>query len=340
MRTHARLAVSVALATALLTLDPSSVFAAGVTPNDATPVQREEAQNRFAHGRDLYAAKKFDEAHDEFEKSYAIVASPNALFFLARSDRERGKLVAAYVEYGRTAAEAKEHAADDPRYAKTAEAATEERDAIAPQLGFVTIAVDRATPETSVTIGGEKLGKAAWGEALPVMPGTSDVVIITPGKPNVHQMITVAAGDRKTLALDAGPDVATPQAKAAPEALQPAHVQTPEEEAASRAKLRTFAYGAAVAGGVGFVTFAVFGLMSNATYNDLQNQCHGPCPAGYGASEVSKGKTQQTVADIGLAVGLVGAAATVGLFVMSLPTKSENVSLVAGPTWMGLKGEF
>jgi hypothetical protein len=127
--------------------------------------------------------------------------------------------------------------------------------------------------------------------------------------------------------------------QAAPEAPK-AHVQTPEEEAASRGKTRTFAYGAAVVGGVGLVTFAVFGLMSNATYNDLTTQCHGPCPTGYGASEVSKGKTQQTVADVGLAVGLVGAAAAVGLFVMSIPTKSENVALVAGPTWMGLKGEF
>jgi hypothetical protein len=337
MRTPIRLSFSLAIAIALAA---PSAFAAGVTPNDASNVQREEAQTRFAHARELFAAKKFDEAHDEFEKSYAIVASPNALLFVARSDRERGKLVAAYAGFGRTAAEAKEHAADDPRYAKTAEAATEERDALAPQLGFVTIAVDRATPETSVTIGTLKLGKAEWGEAVPMMPGTNDVVIVTPGKANAHQMVTIAAGDRKTLALDAGPDVAQPaQPQTVAEAPKP-HVQSPEEEAASRGRTRTLAYGAAAVGGVGIVTFAVFGLMSNATYNDLTTQCHGPCPTGYGASEVSKGKTQQTVADVGLAVGLVGVAAAVGLFVMSLPTKSDNVAIVAGPTWMGVKGEF
>jgi hypothetical protein len=336
MPPRTRLAIPLALALALAA--PSS-FAAGVSPKDATAAQRDEAQTLFAHARDLYTAKKLDDAREAFEKSYAVVASPNALLFVARCDRDRGKLAAAHAEYGQAIAEAKAHASDDPRYAKAAEAASDERDEITPQLGFVTVAVDRATPETSVTIAGERLGRLDWGEPVAVMPGTSDVVIITPGKPNAHQSLTIAAGERKTLSLDAGAEGTQAPAPVAQEAPKP-HVQTPEEEAAARAKLRMFAYGAAVAGGVGFVTFAVFGSMAHSTSNDLQAQCHGPCPANYGGSELSKEKTQQTVGDVGLAVGLVGVAAAVGLFVMSLPTQSENVSLVAGPTWMGVRGSF
>src|SRR5580704_11670159 len=79
----------------------------------------------------LVTASAHDEAAAEFDKSYAIVSSPNALFFLARCDRERGKLVTAYAELGRTAAEAREHASEDTRYVKTAQAASDERDAIA-----------------------------------------------------------------------------------------------------------------------------------------------------------------------------------------------------------------
>jgi hypothetical protein len=339
MRTRASLAASIVAFALATTTMASPVLASGVTPKDATPLQREEAQTRFGHARDLYAAKKLDEAHDEFEKSYAIVASPNALLFVARCDRDRGRLVAAYAEYGRTAAEAKEHAADDPRYAKTAEAANDERDALTPQLGFVTISVDRASPETTVTIGTETFGRAEWGEPVPVMPGATDVTIATPGKPSAHQSLTLVAGERKTLSLDAGPDVARPTAEATHEAPQ-SDGQTSAEAAASRHEMRSFAYGATIVGGVGVATFAVFGLMTNATYDDLQSQCHGPCPAGVGGSEISKGKTQQTVADVGLAVGLVGAAAAVTLFVLSLPTKSDIVALVAGPTWMGARGEF
>jgi len=339
MRTRASLAVSIVALALAFTAVASPVLASGVTPKDATPVQREEAQTRFGRARDLYTAKKLDEAHDEFEKSYAIVASPNALLFVARCDRDRGSLVAAYAEYGRTAAEAKEHASDDPRYAKTAEAANDERDALTPQLGFVTIAVERATPETTVTIGGETFGRAEWGEPVPVMPGASDVTIATPGKPSAHQSLTLVAGERKMLSLDAGPEVARAMAEAPHDAPQ-SHGPTSAEDAASRGKMRSFAYGAAVVGGVGLVTFAVFGLMTNATYNDLQSQCHGPCPAGVGGSDVSKGKTQQAVADIGLAVGVVGTATAVTLLVLSLPTKSESVALVAGPTWVGARGEF
>ncbi len=81
--------------------------------------------------------------------------------------------------------------------------------------------------------------------------------------------------------------------------------------------------------------------MSNSTYSDLQAQCHGPCSSGAGnQDEINRGKTEQTVADVGLVVGLVGAAAAVTLFVMSLPTKSDKVSAVVGPTWIGVKGEF
>jgi hypothetical protein len=328
---------SIRLAVALATLSLAApARAAGVTPSGATPAQREEAQSHFARAHDLYVARKLDLAHDEFEKSYAIVASPNSLLFVARSDRDRGKLVAAYAEYGRTVAEATEHASDDPRYAKTADAAREERDALASQIAFVTIAIDRATPETTVTIGSERFGHAQWGEAVPIAPGDTDVVVTTPGKADAHQRVTLAAGERRTLALDAGPD--TVAAAPPPMTAPPKPAEAPDD-VRSRSATRTYAYVAAGIGGVGLATFAVFGLMSSSTYSDLQSQCHGPCSPAQ-SDEISKGKTQQTIADVGLGVGLVGAAAAVGLFVMSLPSKSESVSIVAGPTWAGVRGAF
>jgi hypothetical protein len=329
------------LALALLLAAGSAHAAAGVTPSDAAPVQREEAQQHFAKGRDLYTAKKYEEAAAEFDKSYAIVSSPNALFFLARCDRERGKLVAAYAELGRTAAEAREHASEDPRYAKTAQAASEERDAIAPQLGFITVTVTGGSPDTTVNVAGTKFPRAALGEPLPLMPGSTEVTVETPGKASLHQTVTVFGGEKKSVAFDAG----TAEAPAPPAPvvapLPPLHVQTPEEEAASRMRLRTWSYISAGVSVVGIVTFAVAGTMSNSTYSDLQAQCHGPCaPGSANQAEVNRGNTQQTVADVGLVVGLVGAAAAVTLFVMSLPTKSDKVTLLVGPEWVGVKGEF
>ena len=49
--------------------------------------------------------------------------------------------------------------------------------------------------------------------------------------------------------------------------------------------------------------------MARSTYNDSNSACHGgPCPSDKDG-EISSGKTQQTVANVALAVGVVGAAA-------------------------------
>jgi hypothetical protein len=250
--------------------------------------------------------------------------------------------VTAYAELGRTAAEAREHASDDPRYAKTAEAATEERDAIAPQLGFVTVTVTGGSPETTVKVAGAKFPRSALGDPFPVMPGSSEVIVETPGKAPLRQTLAVFGGERKTLTFDAGPvEAASSPVQGAPPPPPPLHVQTPEEEAAARDRIRTASYVAGAIAGIGFITLAVGGVASNNTYSSLQSQCHGACAPGEGnQNEINQGNTEQTVADIGLVVGLVGATAAVTLFVMSLPTKSDRVSLTVGPTWMGLRGEF
>jgi hypothetical protein len=344
MRTSPRLLRQLVVGTVVFLAAASAQAAAGVTPSDATPVQREEAQTHFAKGRDLYTAKRFDEAAAEFERSYAIVASPNALFFLARCDRERGKLVAAYAELGRTAAEAREHASEDPRYAKTAQAASDERDAIAAQLGFVTVNVTGGSAETTVTVAGTKFPRAALGEPLPIAAGSTEVVVETPGSAPVRQSVAVFAGEKKSVTIDAGtasaPAVAEPP-RATPAA--PLHADSGEDAAAGRARLRTVSYVSAGVAVVGLATFAVAGTLSNSAYSDLQAKCHGPCPSDGGSGtrdEIDRGKTEQTLANVGLVVGLVGAAAAVTFFVMSLPGKSDKVSLTVGPSWLGVKGEF
>jgi hypothetical protein len=104
-----------------------------------------------------------------------------------------------------------------------------------------------------------------------------------------------------------------------------------------------------VAGGVGvlgFATFAIFGAMAGSTYNDLQSVCHGgPCPSSK-ADEISSGKTQQAVANVGLAIGIVGLAAGGTMFVLSLGHKSSETSaapaaaLLVSPTGVGARVRF
>src|SRR5580765_8558093 len=111
MRPLPRLRLLMAASSMLVALaSASSARATGVDPAVATPVQREQAQGRFARGKQLFAAKKYQEALVEFRGSHDIVSSPNARFYVARCYRELGQFVAAYAELGRVLAEANEHA--------------------------------------------------------------------------------------------------------------------------------------------------------------------------------------------------------------------------------------
>ncbi len=318
------------------TASVSPALAAGVAPSAATPVQREQAQGRFLRGKELFGQKKFEAAMAEFQASYDIVTSPNTRLYVARCLRELNRTVAAYVELGRTAAEAKELAREDPKYEKTAQAANEERAALEPQLGFVQVGVAHAGPTTTLMVGGNEVRREAWNDPVPVAPGNADVVVETPGQAPVTRSVTLAAGEKKQVAIDATPE--TP----------PAETKPPDESASagtgsSKQTMRTLAYVAGGVGVVGFLTFAFFGLKSNATFSDLQKACpNNQCPPGH-ESDISSGKSQQTVANVGLVFGILGAGAGVTLFLLSRDDKKPDApttGVALGPSWIGVKGAF
>jgi hypothetical protein len=334
---HALVAACVALAAVAA---PWPALAAGVDPGDATPIQREQAQARFVRGKALYEQRNYPAALEEFQGSMDIVQSPNARLYIARCYREMGRLVDAYVEFGRTAVEAREHAAADGRYDKAAEAAKAERDALAPKLGFVTVRVENAGPETALRVGGTDIARAGWTEPAPVMPGTVEVEATSPGHAPVKQTLTVAAGQKAETTLDAGAsgDGAAPV---------PAG---PPPDASSGKKRPPFLPIAIVSGSVGVVgmiVFAAAGASSMSTYDDLKRKCgNGPCPDTPAfQSEISSGKTAQTAANVGLVFGIVGLAAGATFLTLHLVSgkKSEAppaAALVLGPSSVGLRGTF
>jgi hypothetical protein len=327
------------LVAAQLAVAPSSfvsiAYATGVQPAQATAVQREQAQSKFVKGKELFAQKKFDAAYEQFRGSMEIVASPNARLYAARSLREMGKLVEAYVEFGRTEVEAKELAPQDPRYAKTGESAAAERKEIEPKLGFVTIKLDHASDGTTLEVNGEEVKRAQWGEPTPVVPGTTKVVVKTTGATPIEKSVPVSAGQKSEVSIDAtapggggsnGDAVITEQPKSGPE--------SPSQPT----DLRTWSYVAGGVGVVGLVTFGVFGAMSRSKYNDLKDTCGGHCPPSR-QDDIDSGKRSQTIANIGLVVGIVGVATGVTLFVLS-GKKKQSTEVVASPSWIGVRGVF
>lgn len=334
-----RSSIAIAIAIAMLAGRAGSAQAAGVTPAKATPVQREQAQSRFLKGRELYNAKKYDAALIELTASLDIVASPNTRLAVGRCLRDMGRTVAAYEALGRAAVEAKELQHEDSRYEKAGEAATEERSKLLPKLGFVEVRVTHAGEATTVKVAGEEVRRGGWDEPVPVVPGTATILVETPGKPAIQQEVTVAAGQHAQVAIDA-------KAEAMPAA--PPRDEHPVDASSPRSAMRPIAYATAGVAAAGLVTFFVAGALANGTYSDLEAACgSGPCARGH-EGDIEAGRTQQTVANVGLVVFAVAGAATVTLFVLSAPKKDAPASappaasarVTAGPTFVGLQGGF
>ena len=81
-------------------------------------------------------------------RSFEIVASPNTRLELGRCLRAKGRLVAAYAEFGRTMVEAKESIAEDQRYQRAYNASVDEWTQLEPKLGFVMLTISLITMHT------------------------------------------------------------------------------------------------------------------------------------------------------------------------------------------------
>lgn len=99
----------------------------------ATPQSRAAASEDSVHkatafftkGAELFKAKKYPQALDEFKQSYALLSSPNTHLYIARCLAAMGDTRDAWLEYDRTAAEAR---TAGPKYEKVPDVALQERD--------------------------------------------------------------------------------------------------------------------------------------------------------------------------------------------------------------------
>ncbi|WP_394820907.1 hypothetical protein [Pendulispora albinea] len=301
----------------------SSAYADGVAPAAASPLEREQAQSLFLRGKERFDQKAFREALEAFRASLGVVNSPNTRLYVGRCLHETGDPLGAYVEFGRAAIEAREAAATDGRYKLTADEAAAERDGVQSELGFVTVRLNGADAATQLRIAGHRvrapLSRGAAGgagdtnaEAWPVLPGTVEVVVERDGADISRRTIKVARGARETVQIDVPPP---PSPKA------PARAAGGDD--------RTFRTLSLIAGGVGLAgmaTFTVAGLQAKSTFDDLDMRCNGTRCREDVSSDISHGTTMQTIANVGLVVGVVGIAAGVTLFVVGESKRSSSSS--------------
>jgi hypothetical protein len=324
-----RHAISTALLTGALALSTVSLShdarAQGAPPEAATAEQKATAQKAFQKGMKSAKAKKHDEALAAFKESYGAVASPNSHLMVARELVELGRLEDAWVEYEKTVAEAEAAAQKDPKYADTASSAKTEQGDLKTKLAFVKLTVTGAGPGSRVTVHSREIPEADWGKPVAVTPGKIRVELVgSDGKETVKE-VDAAAGSE--VAVELSPPAAAPAAGAG------SGTATAKVEASTSGggpSMRTWAYIAGGVGVAGLATFGIFGAMNNAKHSKLEDECKdGVCPSNL-EEERDAGKKYQTIANVGLVVGVVGLGTGTVLYLMS-GKKTEKTATVVKP---------
>lgn len=320
-------------------LSAPPTWAVGVSPQNATAKQNKDASKSFQQAQRLYQDKKYADALKEFRASYDIVASPNTRLMIARVLRDSGKLADAYAELESTITDATK--AGD-KYSQAASAAHEDLEALKARVGFVKVEVQPSGSGATVTIGSHAFDADAADKPVVVEPGKVTVVVTGSGGTEVKKDVDVAAGATETVSFDlTGKAVPTSKSEEPPSEQKPTETKV---ELGPNTKLRTWAYVAGGVGAAGLITFGVFGILNNSKYHQLQDDCPGGnCPAGR-SNDIDSGRTYQTIANIGLVVGIVGVAAGTTLFILS-SRKTEaqpgtETALVVAPGSVGVRGRF
>jgi len=312
------------------------------------PAKVAVATQAFKKGTTLFNQKKHALAMVEFQKSYDTVQSPNSLLYVARCQAELGQVKDAYRTFIKVIAEADARLPAEAKYQPTKESAIAEREELSKKLAIVTVNVSNAQEGTRVKVGGTELDKAEWGVPFPTDPGPLEVTI---EGTDIKKIVTLDLGKKEVVEIDAKPPAAAAVATAPTEA--------PEEETGDLSPLVPIGIAVAGVGVAGFVLFAITGSMSNGSYSDLEALCGGEqaCPADTSAEAADlqdSGRTQQTLANVGLIVGAVGVAAGATLIVIGLTSDDgadagdetakappqPKTSLAFGPGSAVVKGTF
>jgi hypothetical protein len=138
----------------------------------------------------------------------------------------------------------------------------------------------------------------------------------------------------------------------APAMAQPAPAPAPPpagaELSTSNTKKRTLAYIAGGVGVAGLLTFAIFGSMNNSKFSDLEEQCPNQvCPTRL-EDDADTGQTYQTIANVGLFVGVIGLATGGVFYYLSTKEKAPEASarrstaprIGLGPRGVTVSGRF
>jgi hypothetical protein len=299
-----------------------------VSVDQATEAQTSQARDAYLAAKEAYDQGKYDEAVAGFRTSYEVVASPNSHLMMAKALRELQRVAEAYAELKVAVEEADAAAKSNPKYEKTGQDA---RAALAEMQGMVGYITVRRGAGVSgpVTVNGALVDDLS--QPVIVDPGTVVASIATPDGA-IEKQVTVGAGGTALVELSRPGPVDSGSADG-----------EGDNGGEGLGAPRIVGIAAAGVGAVGMVMFGVFGANAVSAFDELEQGCpNGGCPADLQGT-IDDGKTFQTVANVGLVIGVTGLIA--GAALILIPTidggdGGAEVALSVGPGALGLHGSF
>jgi hypothetical protein len=308
----------------------------------ASAAQKRDAEKKLAEGTKLFEKGKFDEAIARFRASHDSVADPKASLMIANALRNTGDLLTARTEYQRARAEAEEAIGTDEKYRSTLSKVRENMDELEGVLGRLSIKLFHAPEGTEVTVDGVVVPVTQLGEPVFVAPGSVTVEAIAPDGTVARRVVSVNAGQSAGVELPFSRHEA-PQALASKE--PEARPEEPAPPSSGGGRDHTLAFVAGGVGIAGIATFAVFGVLANSKLDELESSCPGGHCTPDHDDDITAGKRFQTIANVGLGVGIAGAVTSAALFVFGggsdeAPKQSATARVGIGIGSIQVRGSF
>jgi serine/threonine-protein kinase len=198
-----------------------------------------------------------------------------------------------------------------------------------------------------VAMDGEALTERLDGTALKVDPGDHKFTFEAQGQPTVERQLRILES-QKDLRVSVAPPPPTPppptqcapgyEARPGFAECQPMPFLQPQK---AGAPLGTHRMLAIVAGGLGVVGVgvgSVFGLMAISKKNDAQSVCPNNCSTQQGVDKWGDAKSAAVVSDVFFAVGAVGLAAGVALWLTARTPSEPSTQVGVGPDGVRVTG--
>jgi hypothetical protein len=303
-----------------------------------TATDQPTAEALFAEGRRLLAEGKYADACPKFAESQRLDPAIGTLLNLGDCHEKIGQTASAWARF-REAAEIAHRAGDAARekVSKRRAAALEER------LSKLTITVPMASnaPGLEVQRDGVTMGRAVWGTAAPVDPGSHRIEATAPGRKPWSTTVTVDAAHRSITvaipALAAAPAEAHAPSQAAPAALSPSAKETSALRGhGQRVAAVVIASTGVAAVGVG----SVFGVLASSKKDESEIYCHKNLCSQRGVDLRDQALTSATVSTVAFVAGAAALAGGAALW-FTAPSNKEatragfHAAPYAGPGSIG-----